>query len=111
MAAVLLILVSLSWQIFLLRSEVYFLRRRVMLSRVITAGRTKSDIVAWLGAPHRIYDGNRMMEGRFKSILVYRSNPRARQGTQDIWIGLDDEDVVVAVYYPDSPEDRDAVSR
>jgi len=109
-AVVLLILLGLSWQVIRLTLDVGLLRRRVELSRVLAPGRAKSDILRCMGAPGGTHDCATMMNGSFKSIEVFRCNPRARQGREVIRFGLDGEDEVVSICYPDFPQDREAVT-
>lgn len=43
-------------------------------------------------------------------MMVYRSNLNKMNDREDIWIAVDDNNRVEAVYYPDFPQDRAIVN-
>ncbi|MFO7947086.1 MAG: hypothetical protein R6V19_09740 [Armatimonadota bacterium] len=83
------------------------LREDVRLLRTVSPGRTKAQVVAWMGENYRLaqadYPGARPGE----TMMVY---PSTRERSEDIWIVLDDSERVVAVFYPDYPTDRALLS-
>jgi len=86
------------------------LERRVLLLRVLTPGRTKEEVIWWLGEPAYIQEDVRIPDGQVEAVMVYKSSPRRMNGMEDIWVVLDDQKRVATVYYPDFPVERAIVS-
>ena len=92
----------------MLSRRVGSLERRLLIAKVTAQGRSKADVVRWLGKPDRTF---RITAPHHPadSVLVYKSNPRRLQGCDDVWVVVDSEERVVTVYWPDLAQDRPAV--
>jgi len=104
----LLILGVMYWS---LDTGITVMEERLTLLRILSYGRVRSDIIFWMGEPSRI-DTNITFQGQEGyAVMIYRSDPYSRQKWEDIWIVLDKQDRVVAVYYPETPQEREILKR
>lgn len=79
----------------------------ISLERAVSPGRTKADVIAWLGEPRATKKISIPSQG-IVTVMLYPSTGefRSLQGTDDVVVALDADNIVVASYYPDSPHDR-----
>lgn len=89
-----------------LESRVQRLSQRLNLTRVLSPGRSKKEVIQWMGNPSKILRNVTIGGKERASVLVYRSKPQSIQGNEDIWIVLSDSDNIINVYYPDFAQDR-----
>lgn len=89
--------------------RIRILEERFNTVRFAMPGRTKASVVAWLGKPtqekHKV-----MIAGRVAPTVMYYSStvPGERpDAVSDIWVVLNQRDIVEGVYYPDIPTEKD----
>jgi len=85
------------------------LERNVFLTQVLLPGRTRAEVIHWMGPPDRVLRSSPLVDGANEEVMVYLSSPRTPQGSGDVWVLLDDAQRVVSVYYPDRHKDREIV--
>ncbi len=97
--------------IWLLQGQLETLSNRLLLARVLVSGRTKADVVDWLGTPDSLRGTKRFAGEGGRTVMRYRSSLRRINGSEDIWVVLDGDDRIIAVYYPDLPQERAVIRR
>jgi len=88
--------------------RLHVLERNILLTRVTSPGRTKAEVVHYLGQPDEQVALSKN-QGRFSYFLIYKSSTHNLNGTDDLWLGMDKNHLVVIAFYPDMQQDRKMV--
>jgi len=82
--------------------------RRIELTRAVASGRTRQDVIQWLGQPDSI-EKDITINGKHKhSMMFYSGNPFSngrKNGNEDVAILLDENERIVTSYF-ESPTDK-----
>jgi hypothetical protein len=73
------------------------LRHRVLVLQAVSVGKAREDVIDALGAPNGTDTNNRRVPPGGE-MLMY---PSTAHDPSDIWVALDADGKVIAVYYPD----------
>lgn len=89
-----------------LDSQIQNLKQQISVTRALSPGRTKVEVMQWMGRPNNTFKNIIVGGKKAPSVMVYKSSIGSMQGTEDIWVVLDKNERVVTAYYPDFPQEK-----
>jgi len=102
------VLIVAAFYIIRLQIDLSIAFRRLELTRAVAAGRTRSDVVQWMGNPDSYKKGIRINGKSTYSLMTYSGIPfgyQRKNGNEDVAILLDENDQIVTAYF-ESPTDK-----